>query len=325
MKIRKPFSVIITVCVVTILFLGCSTPIKPQVAKNTPENSTPGNTPEIVPGEVKTEPKETQIDETDSKPTETLNGEVDAEPKETQVAEVDSEPVDTLIDKPFTITDIAAWKHPIKKVLEDSGITITKMELYKDKTYPVIYFESEWGLNADTRSEYISMLYAAAKANGYWSFELNNHNMDRIIEVICNPEHNGIKKIRVNGEDLIDAAEGEPEGENQLASEDEAIQYLLNQVQEIKEYQKLVTDAALDSGTPGNKPIIRVDAAPDPNAAELFAQNFYEIYVGETTDTHTNRFATFYVRKDLQEILADNPETGDTVSLEKWRAGRKTR
>ena len=42
-------------------------------------------------------------------------------------------------DTALTITDIDTWNHPIKSVLSAYGITVTKVELLNNNTYPVIY------------------------------------------------------------------------------------------------------------------------------------------------------------------------------------------
>ena len=105
----------------------------------------------------------------------------------------------------------------------------------------------------------------------------------------------------------------------QDVTEETAIRYLLAQVPEIAAYHKMVEDYSIANNTPGNKPILRVDSAPNPSSSDTYEKNYYFIYVGETTDDHTNRWATFLVRQDLQEILVDDPITGQYIGLDGWR------
>lgn len=105
----------------------------------------------------------------------------------------------------------------------------------------------------------------------------------------------------------------------QLLPEEAAAQYLADSVPEIAAYNKMVTEYSLANNTPGNKPILRIDQLPDDTSTDELLKNYFSIYIGEITDTHTNRWNTFYVRADLQEVLVEDIVNGGTMTLEQWR------
>ena len=53
-------------------------------------------------------------------------------------------------------------------------------------------------------------------------------------------------------------------------------------------------------------------------------KNYYMVYIGESHETHNVRWNTFYVKKDLTEILIDDIDKG-ILSLENWRLLKKKR
>lgn len=108
-------------------------------------------------------------------------------------------------------------------------------------------------------------------------------------------------------------------GNSCTASEADAIQYLMAQVPEIAAFNKMVVDYSKANNAPGNKPILRIDGKPNPSSVDVYEKNFFFIYIGEITEDHTNRWATFLVRQDMQEILVDDPVTGQYIGLDAWR------
>lgn len=227
------------------------------------------------------------------------------------------------LDEPVIIHDPATWKHPIKPVIEGFGLKIKKVELYQDKTYPIFFVESfESAYNSDTAASYIAFLKSAAKANSYWDFAIQNQTMDQMIQVACNKSQKKVESIKVDGKKVDLDSAIKPSENNHTATEEEAIQYLLAQVPEISTFNKTVEDYSKANNTPGNKPILRVDSSPNPSGTDPYEKNFYFIYIGESTDDHTNRWGTFLVRQDLQEILVDDPVTGQYIGLDAWRRSK---
>lgn len=228
---------------------------------------------------------------------------------------------DPSLGTPEVISDISNWKHPIRKVLEGFGFTIVKVELYKDKTYPVITVDSvEIGYSQDTHGEYIALLKEAARANGYWDYGLTNRTMDQKFQVVCDLEGKSVKNILLNGKSLDMSLTAENSTEVNKPSEEQVIGYLMEQVPEIAQFNKQVEEYNKMNNTSG-KPIVRIDSTPDAKGITPYEKDFYAVYIGESTDSHTNRWGTFLVRKDLKEILADDPATGQYITLQQWREG----
>ena len=75
-------------------------------------------------------------------------------------------------DTALTITDIDTWNHPIKSVLSNYGITVTKVELLNNNTYPVIYCNFPAYSALQEKETFEHMLAEVLKSNGYWSYKL---------------------------------------------------------------------------------------------------------------------------------------------------------
>lgn len=220
---------------------------------------------------------------------------------------------------PETISDTGSWDHPMKKVLEGFGFAIVKVELYKEKSYPVITVDSvEIGYNKDTHDQYIAFLNEAARANGYWDYAIFNRTMAQKFEVVCDRSGKSLKSITVNGKAVDVTQRKKSASKNTEVSEDQVTGYLMEQVPEIAQFNSQVEDYNKTNGSSG-KPIMRIDSVPDSNGITPYERDFYAVYIGESMDSHTNRWATFLVRKDLKEILADDPATGQYITLQQWR------
>lgn len=98
--------------------------------------------------------------------------------------------------------------------------------------------------------------------------------------------------------------------------------YLMAQVPEIAAYRKEIGDYNQASQT-DFKFMMRIDGYPDPGAADSLLRDYYDVYVGEDAGDHTNRWATFYVKQDLQVIIVDDALTGSQISLAAWRQQMK--
>lgn len=75
-------------------------------------------------------------------------------------------------DTTLTITDIDTWNHPVKSVLSDYGINVTKVELLNNETYPVIYCNFPAYSALQEKETFEQMLAEVLKSNGYWSYKL---------------------------------------------------------------------------------------------------------------------------------------------------------
>lgn len=70
--------------------------------------------------------------------------------------------------------------------------------------------------------------------------------------------------------------------------------------------------------------IMRIDKEPNNDSDDQYRE-YYLIYVGENHPDHTVRWNSFYVHKDLNEVLVYDVLTDSAISLEKWRALVKQR
>ncbi|HEY9058968.1 MAG TPA: hypothetical protein VIO64_00460 [Pseudobacteroides sp.] len=58
----------------------------------------------------------------------------------TQSQSLETPPATQMSSTAITIiTDIANWNHPVKSVMQQNSITIKKVELKNNKTYPMFY------------------------------------------------------------------------------------------------------------------------------------------------------------------------------------------
>lgn len=94
----------------------------------------------------------------------------------------------------------------------------------------------------------------------------------------------------------------------------EVTEYLILNVPEINEFEKEINELSNGEVTL----MIRIDRVPGQQSDSKY-KDYYLIYVGENHDTYGVRWNSFYVRKDLKEILVDNVVTGEVISIEEWR------
>jgi len=109
---------------------------------------------------------------------------------------------------------------------------------------------------------------------------------------------------------------------SKAVTEQDVFNYLLAQVPEIAAYRREIDDYNQANRT-NFRFIMRIDGDPDPGAADSLLRDYYSVYVGEDAGDHTNRWATFYVEKDLQGIMVEDILTGGQVSLTAWRQQMK--
>ena len=82
------------------------------------------------------------------------------------------------------ITDIVAWNHPVKAVFAEHKIPLYKVELLKNKTYPIFFVSLPYDPQSSETSDYYNQLYAELlETNGWWSFALNDNRDNILIKV----------------------------------------------------------------------------------------------------------------------------------------------
>ncbi len=124
--------------------------------------------------------------------------------------------------------------------------------------------------------------------------------------------------------EVEDAGSEAPVAENIAIEEaddkgQQAVEFLLAEVGEIAAFEQMIEDNNLENGT-DNKLVIYINGEPDPLSSDSYQAFYYDIYVGEDLGSHTSRYATFLVQQDFEEILVDDPVTGEYISLADWRS-----
>jgi hypothetical protein len=101
---------------------------------------------------------------------------------------------ETKVEEIYTITDIDNWQNPVKTLFENYSITLKKVELLKNKTYPIFYLE--YGGELLSECDYYSLLNIA-KANGYWSYKLVGEEDKISVEVDCDRNNKKLLKATI--------------------------------------------------------------------------------------------------------------------------------
>jgi len=118
-----------------------------------------------------------------------------------------------------------------------------------------------------------------------------------------------------------EAADSKANGDDgeKTSKEEDVLDILTTQVPEIKTFSDNIDRYNKDNPGTHSELIMRIDAKPDPASSDPNLKKFYEVYVGESMQDHTNRMATFLVREDLKEIRVEDPVTGEYISLREWQ------
>lgn len=97
------------------------------------------------------------------------------------------------------ITNTGTWSHPVRKVLENAGFKVTRVELYLGGKYPVFFVSGD----VDLRQLQLHKTDASnalardiLKANGQWAFEIVDQQGDRY-------RYNGNKAEKKSGFDIF--------------------------------------------------------------------------------------------------------------------------
>ena len=73
----------------------------------------------------------------------------------------------------------------------------------------------------------------------------------------------------------------------------------------------------------GVRPIIIVEAEPDPNAKTGTEEAAFRVYFGEDHKTHTVRVMTFSVDGRTRKIFVYNDALSQRISYEEWKKRKK--
>lgn len=104
------------------------------------------------------------------------------------------------IDSKVIITDLKKWQHPVKEVFKKNKLTLVKVELTNNKTYPTFIVKSLEGVSAESSD----FLYSLSEKNGYWDFRITDGA--RFVNVYCDKTKKIITKAESN-EKTMDIAD----------------------------------------------------------------------------------------------------------------------
>lgn len=76
-------------------------------------------------------------------------------------------------DSVTVITDIHKWRHPVKTIFKKYQVKLYKLELYRNKTYPVFYVRLPYDPHFAHNDRFFTPFYhETLKANGFWDYAL---------------------------------------------------------------------------------------------------------------------------------------------------------
>lgn len=76
----------------------------------------------------------------------------------------------SLADEVTVISNIQAWRHPVKDILIKHKVILYKVELH-NKTYPIFYVKFPYDPRLAHNDKYFKPLYyETLKANGFWNY-----------------------------------------------------------------------------------------------------------------------------------------------------------
>jgi len=107
----------------------------------------------------------------------------------------------------------------------------------------------------------------------------------------------------------------------QELTKEEVINYLFNNVSELKQLGEDIEEKSEGKA----RLMMYVEAEPNAKAVNEYEKNYYQIYVGESHETHKVMVYRFLIHKNTKEILYIDPITFTPISLEEWRANSTDR
>lgn len=229
--------------------------------------------------------------------------------------EIDSPKVDdSLNQNSDTITDISSWTHPVKYVFSNANIQVYKVEFKNNKTYPIFYVNLIKSLSLDNKIYYKNLIKQIATVNGNWDYEIIDSSKDIDIKVACDRSKQIVKQISYNKDSQYFE---ESVQTNTEALDNELINYLINNVSEVKSFVD-----TMNSSKAGTKAAVYVERYPDANSTDEHLKNYYGLYVGEAHSDHNVNIYRFAINKDTKEILYYNVTDDKYMSLADWRKSK---
>ena len=228
--------------------------------------------------------------------------------------------VDSKSSGATVIGDIKAWDHPVKKVFMENRISMIKVDLTNDKTYPAFYGLFPEGLRRETVQFYYALIQRVATANAYWDYKLVDVKRNRSIEVECERTTRIIKRITVDGDDRVFDKLLQAKRDKDL---NKVFDYLIRKVPEINDFKEFIADYAQKTGEKVEL-IYRMDDEPDPGHSDPYRRDYYHIFVGEDHETNTVQWNTFLVHKELNAIFVYDNVNKRYSTLKQWRETRQT-
>lgn len=131
-------------------------------------------------------------------------------------------------------------------------------------------------------------------------------------------EQSSANQSRDRGSPSSEARTWQVSKADQLEKEEQVLVYLEKTVPEVKDFARNIDSYNKDSNSQCQL-VMRIDAIPDPQAADALTRDFYYIYVGSDMGTHTSRWNSFYVKKDFSTVLVENLTGGSPLTVEQWR------
>lgn len=87
-------------------------------------------------------------------------------------------------DAVVTITDIKSWNHPVKKVLDENKVKISKVELKNNKKLPIFFVKFPYDpSSSQTKSYFDTLFFDVLNANGKWDYEFYDEDDELIISI----------------------------------------------------------------------------------------------------------------------------------------------
>ncbi|MFT8316585.1 MAG: hypothetical protein ABF633_20380 [Clostridium sp.] len=214
-----------------------------------------------------------------------------------------------------TISDISNWNHPVKYVFKNANIQIEKVDFKNNKTYPIFYVDLTKNIDSDNKTYYKNLMKQLAIANGYWDYEIIDTKKDIDIKVICDKSKGDVKQIIYNKDNnYFDESQNDKNNTNN--TDNELINYLINNVSEVKSFMNSLKN---NSNTKG---IVYVERYPDKSSSNVYIRDYYGLYVGEEHTDHNVNIYRFAINKNTKEILYYDVVNDKYESISDWRKNR---
>ncbi|HYF82404.1 MAG TPA: hypothetical protein VEB00_05175 [Clostridia bacterium] len=201
-------------------------------------------------------------------------------------------------DSVVTITDIDTWNHPVKLVLSDYGVNVTKVEFLSNKTYPVIYCNFPAYSALQEKETFEQMLVEVLKSNGYWSYKLVSDKYEVNVEGDINDK----KYIKISYKNMDKYFKMFPNAENIKINLEQATKLMTNEFGESHETE-LIEE--------GNYKVSIINAID--GVIEYDNNYYYSVHTYESHYDHTATLGWALIDAIDGSIYYDNLD--DTATL----------